>query len=463
MVTLRPYQQADVDALREAMKIHRRVLLTEPTGAGKTTVFSYIARGAYQKNKRVLIVAHRRELIRQISTALSAWKAPHGIVMPGKSAMPSHNVLVGNVFTIVRRLERLKPPDLIICDEAHHLTPDTTFGRVAAAFPDARVLGVTATPCRSDGRGLKECFDVLIEGPSVAHLTELGFLTPTEVYAPSTPDLTGIHRRMGDYVVSELENAMTPRITGSALKHYKKICPEARAIAFCVSVKHAKAVAAEFNANGVAAVAVDGDMHDLVRDDALNGLKEGRYKVVTSCDLISEGFDAPAVDCAILLRPTQSLGLHLQQCGRAIRTAPGKTKTIILDHAGNTALHGFIDEPREWTLEGVKKQRGEKPPAVRTCPECFAAHRPAPTCPMCGYEYIIESREVEMVDGELVKIDPKDIRMADIEEDPKKWREYQYLVQFGEAKGYKPGWAWHMIAAKEAKRRMKSQEKAQRG
>lgn len=455
MITLRPYQQADVDALRGAMQSHRRVLLTEPTGAGKTTVFSYIAHGAHQKGKRVLIVAHRRELIAQISTALSDWNAPHGIIESGKTRIPDQNVLVGNVFTIVRRLDHLRPPHLIICDEAHHLTPDTTFGRVAAAYPEARLLGVTATPCRSDGRGLRECFDILIHGPSVAELMALGFLTPTEVYAPSVPDLAGVHRRMGDYVVSELEDVMTPRITGSALEHYKKICPSARALAFCVSVKHAKAVADEFNAHGVPAVSVDGSMHELVRDDALNGLKDGRYKVVTSCDLISEGFDAPVVDCAILLRPTQSLGLHLQQCGRAIRLAPGKTKTIILDHAGNTAMHGFIEEPREWTLEGIKKKRGEKPPSIRTCPKCFAAHRPAPVCPMCAFVYEIQSREVEYVEGDLVKIDPKDIKLKDIENEPKKLKEYQYLVRLGEKKGYKPGWAWHVMAAKEAKRRMK--------
>lgn len=372
---LRPYQIDAVSAVRDAMAEHRRVLLVSPTGSGKTACFSYIARGAQHKNKRVLILAHRRELIKQICTALDSWDVPHATIDAGSKHVPRANVIVGNVFTVVRRLDKIAPPDLLIQDEAHHFSDKNTFSRIAAAFPNARLLGVTATPVRADSQPLRGAFDSLVLGPSVAELTALGFLSPVEVYAPAKPDLSGVHSRMGDYVTAELAAAMDkPKLTGSAVKHYQKLCPNARALAFCVSVAHAKSVADEFNAAGIPAASVDGKMYEPLRDDVLNGLREGRIQVVTSCDLISEGFDAPAVECAILLRPTQSLGLYLQQVGRAIRISPGKTITTILDHSNSTATHGFIDEERMWSLDGIaeRKKSGDKPPAVRTCPECLA-------------------------------------------------------------------------------------------
>lgn len=456
---LRPYQIEAVSAVRAAMAEHRRVLLVAPTGAGKTMIFSYISQGVQRKQRRVLILAHRRELLRQISRALSDWDVDHGIMDAERKQAPRQSVTVGSVFTVVRRLDKMPAPDLIICDEAHHMTGQSTWGKVASAFPQARVLGVTATPCRLGGEPLGESFDHMVMGPSVSELTDLGFLTPTHVYAPAKPDLSGVHRRMGDYVTAELAAAMDkPKITGSAVKHYQKLCNGARALAFCVSVKHAEDVAAEFNAAGIPSASVDGGMYEGLRDDNLRGLAEGRIKVLTSCDLISEGFDVPTVECAILLRPTQSLGLYMQQVGRAIRPAPGKTATIVLDHSNNTAMHGFVDEPRDWSLDGAadRKKSGQKPPPVRTCVKCFAAHRPSPTCPRCGYEYPIQSREVEQVDGELELItDPKRINMDELLKDQARNKEYRFLLRKAREKGYKDAWAWHVVANKEAKRRMK--------
>lgn len=455
---LRDYQQEAIDKVRDAMSTHKRVLLVSPTGSGKTACFSFIARGVFQKQRRVLIIAHRKELIRQIGEALTNWGVPYGVI--GKH-IPHANVLIGSVFTVVRRVDKIPSPDLLICDEAHHLTKSTTFGRVSEAYPNARLLGVTATPCRLDGRGLGECFDVMVMGPSVSYLTDLKYLSPTEVFAPSMPDLSHVHRRMGDFVTSELEAEMNkPKITGNAVQHYIRHCPNGTAIVFCVSIAHSKAVAEEFRAFNIAAESVDGKMPEAVRDGVLNGLRNGTVKVVTSCDLISEGFDAPAVDCAILLRPTKSLALFLQQCGRAIRVAPGKEKTIILDHAGNTIEHGFIDEDREWTLDGGAPKKKKKGPSVRTCPRCFAAHRPAPECPACGFSYVPKDREqtLDYVEGDLVKVvDPKSLRKSDVLGTDANKKEYDYLVRTARAKGYaKPeGWAYVVMRAREAKRRNK--------
>lgn len=457
---LRDYQEMAIESVRDSYRAgNRRTLLVSPTGSGKTLMFSYIAAGVAKNGKRVLIIAHRRELLKQISAALTRAGVKHGMLAGGSTGIPPHNVIVASVFTLANRLKHFPKPDLIIGDEAHHFTPDSSWGKVVAAFPEALVLGVTATPERLDGKGLGMLFDDMVIGPTVAELTEQEYLSPADVYAPSRPDMNGVHTRMGDYVKAELEQAMDkPSITGSAVAHYTKLAAGKRAIAFCVSVKHAKDVAEDFRRAGYAAYHIDGGMETKERDQVLKDFEEGKIQVLTSCELVSEGFDLPAVEVAILLRPTQSLSLYLQQCGRAIRPAPGKTKTYIFDHAGNTARHGFIDEPREWTLDAdrIKQRRAaakDKPPEVRTCPECFAMHATLPVCPKCGHVYKIKSRKIQHIDGELVQLSHAGEAKAAMEE--KDWkRRFDVLTMVGRKRGYKqPGkWAFNVICGQEATR-----------
>lgn len=460
MIQLRDYQEMSVEAVRDSYRAgKRRTLLVLPTGGGKTICFSYIAAGVSQNKKRVLIIAHRRELLRQISKALTSVGVPHGMMMGGSTGIPKANVVVASVFTLANRLKHFPEPDMIIGDEAHHFTPDSSWGKVVKAFPSARVLGVTATPERLDGKGLGVLFDDMVVGPTVAELTEQEYLSPADVYAPSKPDMKGIHTRMGDFVKSELEQLMDrPSITGSAVAHYTKLAAGKKAIAFCVSVKHAQMVAEDFRNAGYASYHIDGGMTESERDKVLKDFEAGKIQVLTSCDLVSEGFDLPAVEVAILLRPTQSLSLYLQQCGRAIRPAPGKEKTIILDHAGNTARHGFIDEPREWTLDPdiIKQRRAaakEKPPEVRTCPECFAVHATLPVCPKCGHVYEIKGREILEVDGELVQVSSANEARSAAEETDWK-RRFDVLSMVGRKRGYKSPqkWAFNVICGQEATR-----------
>lgn len=470
---LRDYQELAVEAVRDSYRAgKRRTLLVLPTGGGKTICFSYIAAGVARNNKRVLIIAHRRELLRQISSALTKVGVPHGMLMGGSVGIPRANVIVASVFTLANRLKHFPAPDLIIGDEAHHFTPDSSWGKVVAAFPKARVLGVTATPERLDGKGLGVLFDDMVIGPTVAELTEQDYLSPADVYAPSRPDMKGIHTRMGDFVKAELEDVMDrPSITGSAVAHYTKLAAGKRAIAFCVSVKHAQVVAEDFRNAGYASYHIDGGMEEKERDQVLKDFEAGKIQILTSCDLVSEGFDLPAVEVAILLRPTQSLSLYLQQCGRAIRPSPGKMKTIILDHAGNTARHGFIDEPRDWTLDQdrIKQRRAaakEKPPEVRTCPECFAMHKTMPVCPKCGHVYKIKSRMVKQVDGELVQLSHAGEARAAAEEQDWK-RRYDVLMAVGRKRGYKSPnkWAFNVICGQEATRlaKLRSAERTTNG
>lgn len=453
---LRDYQQRAVEDLRRSYASGKRSpLLVLPTGGGKTVCFCYVAQNAASRGNRVLILVHRKELLLQCSASLDRFGVKHGLIASGYAWLP-HKVQVASVQTLVKRLDRLSwKADLIIADEAHHAVAGS-WNTILRAFPNARVLGVTATPCRADGRGLKDAFDDVVLGPSLAELTERGYLSPTKIYAPPIKaDLTGLRMRMGDYAKDQLSQAMDkPSITGDAVEHYRRICPGAPAIAFCVSVAHAEHVAEQFSAAGFKAASLDGSMDSRTRSRLIDDLGNGRLQVLTSCDIVSEGTDIPVVTAAILLRPTQSLGLYLQQIGRCLRPAPSKAHAIIIDHVGNVALHGLPEMEREWTLEGEPKRKRkaeEKIEQVRQCPECFCAHAPQPHCPNCGYRYTPKPREVEQVSGDLVELDKAAlIRQRKAEQAQAKTLEE--LIEIGRRRGYKEGWARNLWAARQQKR-----------
>ena len=439
MFTLRPYQQSGVNALRAAFAdCARAPLYVLSTGAGKTVIFCYIAHHAAAIGTRVIIGVHRRELLRQTSDALAGMEVAHGLIAPGD--LPTADLIqVASVQTLVRR-QNIQAPDLIIYDEGHHATAGT-WEKITDRYLKARTLGVTATPCRMDGKGLGHVYDRLIEGPTMRELIEGGYLVEPEVWAPATVDLSGVRTRMGDFKRDELNKAMDKRqITGNAVEHYARHCDRKPAICFCVSVAHAEHVAAEFRACGYNAASVDGKMDKATRDDLIASLGDGRLHVLCSCDLISEGLDIPVVEAAILLRPTKSLGLYMQQVGRCLRPAPGKKRAIILDHVDNTARHGFPQQRRLWSLDkGVVKEE-EDGRDLRVCHECHLVHEWAEVCPNCGFVYPLpEPVDVtpEHVAGELQKLDPEEFERLSYEADSLK-----DMHKLAKEKGYKPGWAW---------------------
>ena len=434
-ISLRPYQTGAVNGVRGAYAAGKRApLLVLPTGGGKTTIFSYVTASAASKGRCVYLIAHRAELVKQIATTLARFGTRHRVIAPGPVVRqcqveqfkafgrtfvdPQASVIVASVQTLVKRLDAGLPvPDLIVIDEAHHLTMDSTWGRVVSAYPDAKLLPVTATPCRLDGKGLGlgagGFADEMVMGPTMRELIDAGFLSPYRIYAPPNAlDLTGVRTRMGDYAKDQLSAAMDkPSITGDSVAHYQRLTPGKRAVAFCVSVAHAQHVAAEFKGKGVPAEFLDGTLDAVGRDRIIKRFEAGQTLVLSSCDIISEGFDLPAIEVAILLRPTQSLSLYIQQVGRALRVFPGKTEAVILDHVGAVATHGLPDEEREWSLDGVKPKKraaandnDEPDVAITTCTQCFAIHRPAPVCPTCGHVYPPKERKVEQQDGQLVEL-----------------------------------------------------------
>ena len=464
-IQLRDYQQAGVNSIREQFRLGaRNVLFVLPTGGGKTVVFCHITESASAKNNPVMILVHRAELIRQTSQSLSDIGVQHGIIAPGYT--PTWDMVqVASVQTLARRLDKVLPPKLIIVDEAHHSRAGQ-WAKVFDHFSDASILGVTATPIRLSGEGLGRksggYFDSMVVGPTVAELISRKFLAPPRIFAPpGGADLSSLRKKYGEFVTGEVAEIMDkPMITGCAVDHYRKLCHNVPAIAFCASVAHAEHVAEQFRAAGYNAASIDGGMNDHERKSRISELGSGRLNVLTSCEVISEGTDIPIVGAAILLRPTASMGLYLQQVGRALRMYDGKDEAIILDHVGNTLRHGLPESEREWTLDGEaqgKKGKKDDEPDVKVkqCEQCYACHAPAPVCPFCGFVYKPTAREIEIAEGQLEEIDTK--RLQQIEADRAKMfarREegkattLEDFQKIAKERGYNPGWAKHRMMAR---------------
>lgn len=452
-MVLRDYQKTGVDRLRAAYKKGRRApLFVCPTGGGKTFCFAFMALKASAQGRRVLILVHRQELLKQASTALSVLEVEHGLISPGHHGENSQ-VAVASIQTLDRRL-RGGPVsfDFIIIDEAHHVSA-ATWARVLNQFPQAHLLGVTATPIRLDGRGLGlehgGIFDDLILGPSVSDLIKANHLVKPVVYAyPNDIDVSGVAKKGGDYNQRELaERVDKPQITGCAVEHYQRLSPGEPAIAFCVSVSHAAHVANQFNQAGIPSAVIHGGLPDAERAAMISELAAGRIHVLTSVDLVSEGTDIPICSVAILLRKTCSLGLFLQMCGRILRPAPGKTRALVLDHVGNCLVHGLPDENRSWSLEGARKKKGtvgEPGPSLKQCRICFAVWDKGNQCPQCGHvSAVAESQQPRIGEGELRQITQAEIQKFKLEKKRAYARAQTYseVLHLTRAFGDKPGFA----------------------
>lgn len=452
--TLRGYQTTAAHAMNDAIFAGERPLLVCPTGGGKTEIFLWIAT---HTDARVIIAVHRNELVEQISMRMG--DTPHGIIKSGHVPNLHARIQIASIGTLVNRTH-LYSPDLIIFDEAHHAVSNTWL-RIMAAYPSAAIMGVTATPCRLDGTGLRDAgFTMLIETPDTASLTQAGYLCPARVYVPNGGiSVEGARRKYGDFVKSDLEKIMSkPCITGNAIDHYGRFAPGLPAVVFCVSVAKAEETAEQFRQAGWRAASIDGTMSTLERRQRLSALRNGNLQLLMSCDLVSEGVDVPAIVAGIFLRHTDSLGLWRQQVGRCLRTCPGKTEAILLDHVGNTLRHGLPDAPQQWTLDGetrTRAQRAADDAPVRICLECFRAHVTAPECPYCGFVYPAKPREIAEQPGELSLLDAAWAATKPVM--PGRMEEFQAasLADFqriAEERGYKAGWAYHRWQAKQKQR-----------
>jgi superfamily II DNA or RNA helicase len=403
---LRDYQNSAISNVRKSFQAkYRSVLLTLPTGAGKTVIFSEITRLAGLKGASVLILVHRKELIDQAGDKLTKTGVKYGIIAAGRKESKS-NVQVASVQTLINRLNNPNQFDLIIIDEAHHAVANS-WRKVFDFYKSAIKLGVTATPMRMTGAGLGEIFDKLIVGSTIPELVEQKYLAEHEVYAPPNKlNLDKIRTIRGDYSKKEVEDELDKvDIVGDAVENYRRLGQNKPAIAFCISVKHGQYVTNKFKQAGYTAELITGSMKSDDRKTLIDNFKDGKVQILVSIDVVSEGFDVEGCYVAILLRPTQSEALYIQQVGRVLRPEPNKV-AIVLDHVGNTKRHGFVDDVREFDLhqKAKTKRKGELAPAVETCEVCFAVYRPQPICPVCGHKKEVRKREITYEDGELVKM-----------------------------------------------------------
>lgn len=416
---LRDYQEDIIIKTRQALAKHKRVLVQAPTGAGKTVLSSFMLDAAAKKEHRCWFIVHRQELIEQTAYTFDRCMIPYGVVASGFPVNPYCAIQICSIQTLVNRLARLPKPSFIVWDECHHLGA-SSWDRVLRAFPDAWHVGLSATPYRLDGVGLGRWFEVMVRGPSVRWLIDNGHLSDYRLFAPATPDLSGVHTRAGDFVASELDEIMSGKaIVGGIVKHWLKHARGLRTIGFAPSIKSSQEYVHAFRQAGIMAVHLDGKMSRQDRRMAGRAFANGEIQILWNVDLFGEGFDLAAlagrdvtIEAGILARPTQSLGLHLQQIGRTLRKKD--RPAVILDHSGNTLRHGLPCEEREWSLEDRdRKRKGDSEEAaisVRQCPKCFLAHRPAPRCPQCGHVYEIKERIIDTIDNDLAEVNVSELR-----------------------------------------------------
>jgi superfamily II DNA or RNA helicase len=452
---LRSYQETDLETIREAYRHgFRRPLLVQPTGAGKGFLIAYIVREAAARGFRIQFWVNRRTLVHDMSHRLEAIGVDHGVIMASTSRKkPWLTVQVASIDTL-RNRAALPPADLVVIDEAHFCV-SSGWQEIIKRYPDAKFLLTTATPIRLDGRGLGEIADVMIVGPSVQSLIEQGYLVPSEVYSFEPPDLSGVRKTGGDFNQKQLA-AATDRtvLVGDAVKTWLKLASDRKSVSFCVDKKHAAHVAEEYRKAGVEAVDVNDETSDEDRDKIWKDFDFGGLRMVTSVGVISYGWDHPACSCVALLRPTQSLQLHLQQIGRGCRPAPGKTHLLVLDHAGNHHRPGFghYEQPREWTLEGgLVKKPTDKVTPVATCKACYYTFPSGPDrCPSCGALIPKQHRHIQTIEGELQRLERKQEAIEDWRQrvTPERKRDrFLQLRREAREKGYKKGYPYFKFKA----------------
>lgn len=454
--TLRDYQElAVVGARNRYRQGHRSVLLVGPTGCGKTTIFSYIISSAEKKRRRSLVLAHRTELISQASQRLDLYGINHGIIQgQHERTNLDLSIQVGSIQTLIRR--QLPPFDFIVVDEAHHGTAPSYLG-LLERFPAAKVLGVTATPFRANGKGLGSVFTALETIASVQELIDRGFLVPARMFAPSAPDLTGLRTRAGDYEQEELARRADQRtLIGDIVKHWLRLAAGRPTICFAVNVQHSLHIVDQFRAAGVRARHLDANTDPEERAGMIRELGLGKIDIISNVGVLTEGTDIPEVACILLARPTKSLGLYIQMVGRGLRTADGKTACLVLDHGANCLLHGSVAADRDYDLEnGIKKKkRSDDSPAnaIRQCRTCYAIIRASiRICPECGdHQQTHSSFAVKHKEGELVEVDFTKVK----ERRKQRVAEAETLAELQELQkefGYKHGWAWNIYQYRQRK------------
>jgi DNA repair protein RadD len=461
MSRLRPYQHAVIAELgRTVAAGQHRVIVVAPTGAGKTLIAAALIKDAVRDGFTVLVIAHRREIIAQTARKLFDHGVDCGIIQDGFASRSYEPVQVASVQTLWSRAMRsgrmsLPPADLLIVDEGHH-APARTYSKIIESYPDAVLIGLTATPCRGDGRGLGGIFDAIVECPQVAELITGGYLVRTRVYAPVRADIAkGVRTEKGDYVISALAERMDrDALVGDIVTHWHKYGERRRTVCFAVNVAHSLHIRNEFITSGVRAEHIDSATPKPERDASLRRLASGKTELISNCMVLTEGWDMPEVGCCILARPTKKMGLYRQMIGRVLRPAPNKNDCCVLDHSGAVYRHGLVEDEVVWTLDPDKLAEAPAHAAHKSstgytqrlveCKQCGAVRITGSPCGACGFMPAPPPRDVETRDGELGLY--RGGRAQRGHADPLTW--LGMLTHIAQHRGYKPGWAAYKFKEK---------------
>lgn len=442
-MTFKPYhyQQELIDKARQSLaKGNHSVLLVSPAGSGKSVMIAEITRSAIKKGGHVMFMVHRKELVNQIVDTFL------------KDDIDLSHTTVMTVGKIKHRLGKLPTPTLIITDETHHSLAKT-YQDIYNWYDNVPRLGFSATPWRLSGKGLKDVYDDMVEGPSVQWLIDHSYLAGFTMYGYNSGDDSQLKKSStGDYTGRSMDDYAKTIIRGDVIKMWREKANGRKTIVYCHAVWFSKEVAQAFNDAGIKAAHVDSKTPAGERSKIMADFKAGKIMVLCNCDLISEGFNVPDCSCVVLLRPTESLVLYIQQSMRSMRFVPGK-HAVIIDQVGNFKKFGTPDAPHTWTLEDRKKKKGngggQSGPPVRTCEKCFAViPAQSRSCPICGAEIEVTKTELDI---------DRDANLDDVTQfkpfatnyivtkRPSDLKTRQDLEEYAKAKGYKPGWVYYQL------------------
>ena len=453
LIKLYEHQTRFIDGLRQSLVTNAAVMGMMPTGGGKTIVAAAIATMTVGNNCRVFFIADSLELIDQTVATFERVGLRCGVIQ-GQHPKTDREapVQVCTIQTLRSRWADVvaggRMPQLVIIDEAHVIHQQHKAIIAECAHKKVPVIGLSATPFRA---GLSNLFSDLVVGATTQELIDGGFLSPARYFAPHVPNLKGIKSSGGDYVEAALADVMgDSKIIGDIVSHWREYSGENRqTLVFAVNVAHSKALRDAFRAAGVNCEHIDGYDKDLAaRQAKIKAFREGRIKVLVNCNILTKGFDAPETGCIVLARPTKSLSLHIQQLGRGLRTAPGKTDCVVIDHAGNLIRNGLATDPLPTELDDGKlgeradRRKEEKKVKEKICSHCGSI-RVRPKCDACGFEAEF-IQDVESGEGRLVELRQTN-RKTELQDKRQFYGELRGLAQM---RGYSQHWADHKYREK---------------
>lgn len=452
---LRGYQQELIDRIRQSFASgHHHIIVQSPPRTGKTVVMAEIARRTTDKGNRACFIIHRKEVLDQAKATFQ------------EQGVNPNLLETGMVQSLTRHVDTMRPPEVILIDEAHHALAKS-YTRILEAFPQAYVLLFTATPVRTGKNQLDQIADDIIVGKSIKELTEQGFLAPFKYFGAKDKDVDDKKLRRsstGDYVAASIEEAVSHKIYSHTVDEYLSKADGKQAVVYTYSVEAANHLSTEFNARGITAEAIDATTPAQVRDTSVRKFRDQQLKVLVNVNLFTEGIDLPNVDCVIMVRPTMSLALYMQFSMRCLNPRPGKT-AVIIDQVGNWERFGLPNADRDWKALAKSKARPAKSLKrggiqVIQCPDCFGVVEKSEvednTCPLCGYYPLVRKRDYEEQKAQLVEIKESDQakRIKKIISDQvlmnvagKRIDQLQSRREFeayAKLHGYKPGWVWYM-------------------